>query len=52
MDGLMSVTYDDLRPRGAGRPDEFNMYVLREQIQVHGFEKTSLRVSDLVPQYP
>ena len=35
----MGDIYDDLRPRGAGRPNEFNMYVLDSK-----FENTILRI--------
>lgn len=32
-DELMGDIHDDLRPRGAGRPNEFNMYVLESKFE-------------------
>ena len=36
--------YDDLRARGAGRPNEFNMYVLESKFEYSILEITSLYV--------
>ena len=38
----MGDIHDDLRPRGAGRPNEFNMYVLESK-----FENMILRISSI-----